>query len=62
MGAEEHSLFWASIGSKESVRLLKHEGLWKKVMLQKYIDPLSLEEWIRHPVKSIKGASIIRKI
>jgi len=28
-------------------------------MLQKYSDPLSLEEWIRHPVKSIKGTSII---
>jgi hypothetical protein len=46
---------------KSICRLINHLGLWKKVMMQKYIEPLSLKDWIRLPMKPITHASIVWK-
>jgi hypothetical protein len=36
--------------------------LWQYVIVQKYVHPYSLEEWIKRPNKSIEGGSIIWKV
>jgi hypothetical protein len=36
-------------------------GLWREVLIQKYIHPLSVLDWIRAPNKSVISASIVWK-
>ena len=38
------------------------DNLWTYVMIQKYIDPYSLEDWIRRPDKNHAGGSIFWKV
>ena len=52
--------------SKESVgkriwRILKGEGLWPMVVINKYISPLSVEEWFRSRDKNYMNMSIMWK-
>ena len=41
---------------------MKTESLWTLVIVQKYIAPFSVEDWIRNLVKSHSGGSIIWKV
>lgn len=53
--------FLTALAAKCGWRLISTTNLWTKVVLQKYIAPNSLIDWIRHPQKSCKGGSIFWK-
>ena len=41
--------------------MIQAENLWTRVMHEKYIAPDSIFYWIRNPVKSHQGGSVIWK-
>ena len=51
--------FTTALSAKNVWRLIKGEGLWCKVVIQKYIYPASVEDWIRCPTKSLNNVSVI---
>ena len=55
-------LFAKYLVAKGGWRILKMENLWAHVMIQKYISPESMEDWIRRLVKSHVGGSIFWKV
>jgi hypothetical protein len=60
-GLKNIFIFSKALVEKCGWRLLKTSSLWTKVVVQKYIEPDSLEAWIRNPQKMLKGASVIWK-
>ena len=46
---------------KSGWRLISTTNFWTKVILQKYISPSSLIDWIQNPQKSFRGGSIFWK-
>jgi hypothetical protein len=53
--------FSKSLAAKVGWRLITTESLWTKVVIQKYISPDSVEEWIRRPTKEAQNYTIIWK-
>lgn len=43
---EQYTFIWSSTIAKNMWRLLEHHGLWKQVMIQRYINTLFFENWI----------------
>jgi hypothetical protein len=60
-GLKNIFLFSKGLAEKCGWRLLKTSSLWTRVVVQKYIDPKSLEAWIRNSQKTLKRASMIWK-
>jgi hypothetical protein len=60
-GLKNIHLFSKSLAAKVGWRLLTTDSLWTKVVIQKYINPDSVEEWIRRPVKMAMKCTIIWK-
>ena len=60
-GLKNIFLFAKSLAVKGSWRIIQMDNLWTSVMINKYIEPLSLEDWIQKPNKSHAGASIFWK-
>jgi hypothetical protein len=52
-------LFSKALLAKGGWRIINSTNLWTKVIIQKYIEPVPLEFWIRSQQKSKKGASVI---
>lgn len=50
--------FSTTLDAKCGWWLISTTNLWTKVVIQKYISPSTLIDWIRSPQKSSKGASI----
>lgn len=50
-----------ALAAKSLQRILESQGLWQQGIWQKYVDPLSFEEWVRFPVKHILNVPIIQK-
>ena len=61
-GLKNIFLFAKSLVATGGWRILKTENLWSHVMIQKYISPYSIEEWIQIPMKSHAGGSIFWKV
>jgi hypothetical protein len=53
--------FGKALTTKSLRRVINYTGLWKKVISRKYIEPLSVENWIRMPTKLIAISSIMWK-
>eukprot|EP00253_Pinus_taeda_P033452 PITA_33452 len=53
--------FSLSLAAKSGWRLISLENLWTRVVKRKYIDPVSLENWIRSQEKTKKNVSVIWK-
>lgn len=51
--------FATALSAKNVWRLITGKGLWCQVIVQKYIAPASVEEWIRLESKSFYSGSII---
>ena len=51
-------LFAKSLAAKSVWNLINGIGLWVQIVIQKYIAPLSLLDWIRVDVKKKKGIFI----
>jgi hypothetical protein len=60
-GLKNIYLFSKALAAKGGWRLISTTSLWTKVVIQKYIEPDSLETWIRRAQKSLKGVSVIWK-
>jgi len=60
-GLKNIYLFDQALVTKSLWWLLFNEGLWGKIMQQKHLKSLTLEQWIRCEPKSIWGASNIWK-
>lgn len=60
-GLKNIFLFSKALAAKGGWQLINTTSLWTKVILQKYIAPVSLEAWIRSHPKTLKGASMIWK-
>jgi hypothetical protein len=52
-------LFSKALAAKSSWRLINTKNLWTKVVIQKYIHPETVEEWIRSPSKGRSNCTII---
>jgi hypothetical protein len=61
MGIKKHFFILQIPCSKVLWRLINSSSLWTRVVQHKYIAPLSILEWIRNPIKSMSGISIIWK-
>jgi hypothetical protein len=57
MGPEKHPPIWYLFGNKELMEGYNWDGIWKKIIEQKYIKPRSIIDWIRNPRKNIKNVS-----
>eukprot|EP00253_Pinus_taeda_P030540 PITA_30540 len=53
--------FSLSLAAKSGWRLISMENLWTRVIKQKYIDLIPLEDWIRSQDKKTKHSSVIWK-
>jgi hypothetical protein len=53
--------FSTVLAAKCGWRLISTTNLWTEVILQKYISPSSLFDWIRNPQKNFRGGSIFWK-
>lgn len=53
--------FSTALATKCGWRMISTSSLWTKVIIQKYIAPNSLIDWIRVSQKSCKGGSILWK-
>jgi hypothetical protein len=42
--------------------IIEGKGLWSRVVTHKYIESLSLDDWIISPTKSYNNSSIIWKV
>jgi len=60
-GLKNIFLFSKALAAKVGWRLISTSSLWQKVVVQKYIAPDSIEAWIRKPVKSRQGISVVWK-
>jgi hypothetical protein len=60
-GLKNIFLFSKALAAKGGWRILNSTSLWTKVVVQKYIEPIPVEIWLRSQQKSIKGASVIWK-
>jgi hypothetical protein len=60
-GIKDLSLFSKALSAKCVWRLITVDGLWTQVMIQKYTEPDSVEDWIRSPTKSHQNALIVWK-
>jgi hypothetical protein len=60
-GLKNIFLFSKALTTKGGWRLINTSSLWTKVIVQKYIAPISLEAWIRSQPKTTKGALVIWK-
>jgi hypothetical protein len=58
-GIKNIHFFARALAAKCVWTIVQGEALWCKVVFQKYIDPLSVEDWIRTPRKSFQNASFI---
>jgi hypothetical protein len=54
-GLKNIFLFSKALASKGGWRIINTTSLWTKVVIQKYIEPVPLEIWIRSQQKSKKG-------
>jgi len=54
-------LFSQALATKGGWRLIKTSSLWTRVIIQKYLAPASVEDWIRSRVKTHAGGSVIWK-
>eukprot|EP01018_Ginkgo_biloba_P034237 Gb_24170 [translate_table: standard] len=61
-GLKDIHSFSRALVAKCVWRLISVNGLWSKVMIQKYIEQDSMEDWIRRPTKTHNNASIIWKV
>jgi len=52
-------LFDKALEAKTLWRIISNVRIWSQVIVKKYIDPLSLEEWIKKENKSFKNGSIV---
>ena len=57
-GLKNIFLFAKSLEAKGGWKLLKTESLWTQVMIQKYISPVFVEDWIWIPMKMHDGGSL----
>jgi hypothetical protein len=53
--------FPTTLSRKSASRLLSGKGLWCQVIIQKYIMPNSVGDWIRSPAKSFLKGSFVWK-
>jgi hypothetical protein len=60
-GLENIFLFSKYLVAKSCWRLITTDSLWMKVIIQKYIYPEFVLEWIRNPLKKKSMCSIIWK-
>lgn len=60
-GSKDLPLFTKALSSKYVWTLITVDGFWSHVVKQKYIEPDSVEDWIRSPTKSHHNASILWK-
>jgi hypothetical protein len=60
-GLKNIHCFSTALAAKTGWRLISSNNLWSKVIQQKYINPASLEDWIRNPEKSHQTGSIMWK-
>ena len=60
-GLKNIFIFEKALAAKGGRRLIHAENLWTRVMIEKYIAPDSVVDWIRIPQKCHKGGSIISK-
>ena len=60
-GLKNIFLFARVLVVKGGWRLIHSDNLWTRVMIEKYITPESIVEWIRRPQKCHKGGSVIWK-
>jgi hypothetical protein len=60
-GLKNIFLFSKALAAKGGWHIINTTNLWTKVIIQKYIEPVPLEFWIRSQQKSKKGASVIWK-
>jgi hypothetical protein len=60
-GLKNIFLFSKSLAANSSWRLITTDSLWTQVVIQKYIRPASIQDWIRNPLKRFPLASIIWK-
>ena len=60
-GLKKIFLFAKALVSKGGWILLKSDSLWTRDLVQKYISPESVEDWIRRTIKSHTGGSFIWK-
>jgi hypothetical protein len=61
MGLENIHLFGQALVAKGMWRKMYHDGLWGKVVLEKYIAPYTIENWIGKESKNHSGALVIWK-
>ena len=54
-------VFAKALAAKNVWNIIHGTGLWVKIVVQKYIHPLNILEWIRSPVKKKKNISIYWK-
>jgi hypothetical protein len=60
-GLKNIFMFAKALATKSGWRLLTTDSLWSTILIQKYIRPDSLEDWIRKPEKKLTNCSIIWK-
>lgn len=56
-GLKQIYLFGKSLAAMSSWNLISKDRLWKRNIVQKYLVPDTLLDWIRNPNKSIRNAS-----
>ena len=54
-------VFVKALAGKNVWNIIHGTGLWVNIVVQKYIHPLNILEWIRSPVKKKKNISICWK-
>ena len=60
-GLKNIFLFVETLAAKGGWCLIHADNLWTRVIHAKYIAPDSILEWIRNPMKSHRGGSVIWK-
>lgn len=50
-GLKNIHLFRMALAAKSLWRLMHNEGLWREIMIAKYIAPRSIEDWIKRDVE-----------
>ena len=54
-GLKNPIIFAKSLATKGIWRLIKHEGIWERLIYQKYIYPPIVDEWFRYIEKYCKN-------
>ena len=60
-GLKDIFLFSKALAGKVAWRLISSTSLWTRVIIEKYIAPMSVMDWIRWDSKHARGGSIIWK-